>query len=81
MFVCAFVGFPNSERSNSAPSVLITSVEFVVVSHNVKGQKCFAVLKACLKYYFVVLKAPLKYICVFMHTHIKLEVLSNSLFH
>lgn len=54
MFVCASVGLPNSERSNTSPCVMITSLKFVVVSHNVKGQKmCLAVLKACLKYTYV----------------------------
>lgn len=81
MFLCAVVGPPDAERSNTAPRVMLTSVKFLVVSHNVKGQKmCFAVLKACLKYIyvctqrkicFVVVKASLKYVCVFIHTHTK----------
>lgn len=41
MFLCAFVGPPDAERSNTAPRVMLTSVKLLVVSHNVKGQKMF----------------------------------------
>ena len=39
MFVCAPVGLPNTAGSNTACSVVVTSIQLVVVSCNAKGHK------------------------------------------
>ena len=64
MFVHSSVGLPNTERSNTTPCVVVTSVKFVAVSHNVQGQKMsFAVLKACLKYMYLCMHTEENLLC------------------